>query len=151
MRIVLMFQSFSKNMGYLHNLLPKYLARLGADVHFLTTDLPFYHGMKDFNKTYGEFIDSKLLSPGTVEEHDGYTLHILPHKIVLDFVQMVGVLEKLRKLSPDIVQVYPAIGWIPLQAVIGKSLLGYKLFTGSHTCASDFPLAKRTKWNLLWR
>lgn len=141
MRIVLMFEAFSKNMGYLGNMLPKYLARLGADVHVVTTDLPFYYSLPDFKQTYDTFIQSNSLSPGSVEKYDGYTLHILPHKKVLGYVQMIGWFEKLKEIKPDIVQALPAIGWIPLNAALAKPILKYKLFTGSHTTASVFPLA----------
>lgn len=148
MRIVLMFEAFTKNMGYLGNMLPKYLARLGADVHVITTDLPYYHSLKDLKKTYGKFIDINKVTTGTVEKYDGYTLHVLPYKKVLGHVQIVGCWKKLREISPDIVQVYPAIGWVPLHAAMAKPFLDYKLFTGSHTAASTFPLAKRKKFIL---
>jgi glycosyltransferase involved in cell wall biosynthesis len=140
MRIVLMFEAFSKNMGYLGNMLPKYLARLGADVHVVTTDLPFYYSLPDFKQTYDTFIQSNSLSPGSVEKYDGYILHILPHKKVLGYVQMIGWLEKLKEIKPDIVQAFPTIGWVPLNAALAKSVLKYKLFTGNHTSASTFPL-----------
>lgn len=138
-----MFEAFTKNMGYLGNMLPKYLARLGADVHVVTTNLPYYYSINDFNKTYGEFIDSTSLSSATVEKYDGYTLHILPHQKIFGYVQMIGWWDKLKEIRPDIVQALPAIGWIPLNAALAQPFLAYKLFTASHTTASVFPLAKR--------
>jgi glycosyltransferase involved in cell wall biosynthesis len=58
-------------------------------------------------------------------------------------MKMVGLMEKLRSVKPAIVYSLAAIGWIPLDAALFKSFLGYKLFTGSHTTASVFPLAQR--------
>jgi hypothetical protein len=57
-------------MGYLENMLPKYLARLGAEVDVITTDLPPYYQITEFAKTYKEFIRPRLLSPGTTEMHE---------------------------------------------------------------------------------
>jgi len=143
MRIVLIFETFSKNMGYMGNMLPKYLARLGLDVHAVAMDLPHNYYLKDFKPTYGDFRSSTALAPGTIEIYDGYTIHILQHKRVLGYMRMVGLWDKLQTLRPDIVQSLPAIGWIPLDAALFKPVLKYKLFTGSHTAASCFPLAKR--------
>ncbi|MEQ9552807.1 MAG: glycosyltransferase family 4 protein [Coleofasciculus sp. G3-WIS-01] len=143
MRIVLIAETFSKNMGYLGNILPKYLARLGVDVHMIAMDLPHYYQMKDFKETYGNFTDSTVLPPGTVERYDGYTLHIQAHKRLMGYMRIVGLWDKLQTIRPDIVQSLPAIGWIPLDASLFKPVLKYKLFTGSHTAASCFPLAKR--------
>ncbi len=143
MRIVVIFETFSKNMGYMGNMLPKYLARLGLDVHAVAMDLPHNYYLKDFKQTYGDFRSSTALAPGTVEKYDGYTLHILPHKRLLGYMRMLDPWGKLRSIRPDIVQSLPAIGWIPLDAALAQPFLGYKLFTGSHTTASTFPLAKR--------
>ncbi len=143
MRIVLISETFSKKMGYLANRLPKYLARLGVDVHVVIMDLPSYYQLKDFKQTYGSFIDSEVLPVGTVEAYEGYTLHVLGHKKVLGYMRMVGLWDKLQAIRPDIVQALLSIGWIPFDAALAKPFLGYKLFTGSHTTASTFPLAKR--------
>ena len=138
-------------MGYLENFLPKYLVRLGIDVHVITMDLFPYYQMneKEFKETYGGFADSKDLIPGTIETINGFALHVLRHKKVLGYMQMAGLRKKLASIRPDIVQTTAAIGWIPLQAAFAKSLLGFKLFTGNHHHASVFPLAqKRTSpWN----
>lgn len=143
MRIVVIFETFSKNMGYMGNMLPKYLARLGLDIHAVAMDLPHNYYLKDFKQIYGDFRSSTALAPGTVERYDGYTLHILPHKRLLGYMRMLDPWAKLRSIHPDIVQSLPAIGWIPLDAALAQPFLGYKLFTGSHTTASTFPLAKR--------
>ncbi|MHC4570578.1 MAG: glycosyltransferase family 4 protein [Planctomycetota bacterium] len=124
-------------------MLPRYLARLGVDMHVVTMDLPHYYQIKDFQETYGSFMCSDILSPGTIEDFDGYKLHILPHKRLLGYMRMVGLWNKLRLIRPDIVQCQSAIGWIPLDAALAKPICGYKLFTGNHTHASVFPLANR--------
>lgn len=144
MKIVLLVEMFSRHMGYLENTLPKYLSRLGADVHLVTTGLQPYYYMKGSKQTYQDFIgDSEALTPGASEQLDGFTLHVLGHHKVLGYVRMLGLKKKLQDLRPDIVQTEAAIGWIPLDAALFKVELGYKLFTGSHYHASVFPLANR--------
>jgi len=143
MRIVILTETFGKNMGYLTNMLPKYLARFGVEVHLVTLDLSPYHQIMGFNGTYSEFARTRVLTPGCIEGIDGYKLHVVPHKRLLGYMCMEGMAEKLASISPDIVYSCAAIGWIPLYAALFKMRFGYKLFTGSHTTASVFPLAQR--------
>jgi len=148
MRIVILSETYSPQMGYSENVLPKYLARLGAEVHLLTTRLHPYYNLPDFHLIYESFVDSannKYLSEG----RDGYTIHYLKNSKVFGYTRMKGLYATLRELKPDIVQTFAAISWIPLEAALIKQLLGYKLFTGSHNTASTFLLAKRLdlKWD----
>ena len=145
MKVALLTEVFPRNMGYLENFLPKYLVRLGIDVHVITMDLPPYYQMKEkeFKETYGGFADSGDLIPGAVETIDGFTLHVLRHKKVLGYMQMAGLRKKLAAIRPHIVQTTATIGWIPLQAALAKPFLGFKLFTGNHYHASVFPLAQK--------
>lgn len=129
-------------MGYLENILPKYLARLGLDVHVVTMGLPPYY-MQNPQETYRGFADDTGLRPGMIEVHQGFTVHTIGHRRLLGYLQAAGLTKKLRAIRPDIVQTTAAVGWLPLQAAWGKMLLGYKLFTGNHYHASVFPLAGR--------
>lgn len=148
MRIALLSETFSPKMGYLESRLPKYLARLGAEVHVVAMDLPPYYQTPDFNETYGDFAEH--LPAGAVENRDGYKLHILGHRKVARHMRMKGLRQKLFALRPDIVQTMVPIGWIPLDAAFWKRFLGYKLFTGSHHHASVFPLAAEPSYVLGW-
>ena len=142
LRVVLLSEVFCRNMGYLENMLPKSLARLGVEVHVLATDLPPGYRQKSPADLYEGFLQS--WQPGTAQTSDGFTLHILGHKQVLGHVRIAGLREKLRELSPAIVQTMTPIGWIALDAACSKLSRGYKLFTGCHHHASVFPLASRT-------
>lgn len=147
MRVVLISEAFSRRMGYLENTLPPLLARNGADVHVLTAGLPPYYFAPDFEETFAGFNDFDELRPGTEEVLEGYTLHVLPYRRSLGYVRLCGLAEKLRQLQPDIVQTTTAIGWVPLDLLLYKLRLRFKLFTGSHTAASNFPLAQqRLPW-----
>ena len=142
MRIALLSETYSKDMGYATSALSKAFARLGADVHLLVADLPPYYNLPDFAKTYGSFSGLKR-EHAEVETIDGYTVHYLPHKKILGYTRMTGLLEELRSLRPDVVQAMTAIGWIPLDAAVSRALLDFSLFTETHTHASVFPLAKK--------
>jgi glycosyltransferase involved in cell wall biosynthesis len=139
MRVVLLSETFTKGMGYLENLLPKYLARLGVETHVVATDLPCFYRQKSGSEAYRGFIEP--LQPGSVEVRDGFTLHILGHRQTFGHMRMIGLQGKLRAIRPDIVQTSAAIGWLALDAALFKASLRYKLFTGSHHHASVFPLA----------
>lgn len=144
MRIVFLTDSFAKNMGYLGNLLPRYLEELGADVHLVTGDLAPYHQIDNFAATYGSFSGAAVSPPGTVERVNGFMVHTLAHKRVLGYVRLPGLFGKLKELAPDIVQIHSTIGWLALEAALFQPMLGFKFFTGNHTTASVFPLAQRT-------
>ena len=143
MRVAILSETFSKNMGYMENMLPKYLAKSGVEVHVVTSDLTAYYQFKEIAKTYSEFASNRKLVPGSVESYDGYTLHVLQHRRALGYVRLKGLREKLSDIGPDCVYSMAAIGWIALEAGLLKPLMGYKFFTGSHTTASVFPLARR--------
>lgn len=142
LKIVFLFETFAKNMGYLENMLPKYLARLALDIHVITTDLMPYYQFASLNSTYEEFYKDRRLTPGSVEQYDGYTLHVLPHERVLGYVRLKGLRRKLAELRPNCVYSAAAIGWIALEAGLWQPVLRYRFFTGSHTHASVFPLAR---------
>jgi glycosyltransferase involved in cell wall biosynthesis len=139
MRVVLLSETFTKGMGYLENLLPKYLARLGVETHVVASDLACYYRQQADRKVYNGFIEP--LRPGSVEVRDGFTLHILGHRKTFGHMRLTGLREKLSWICPDVVQTCTPIGWIALDAARFKTALGYKLFTGSHHHASVFPLA----------
>ena len=139
MRVVLLSETFTKGMGYLENLLPKYLARLGVDTHVVASDLPCYYRQRAGRAAYSGFIEP--LQPGSVEAFNGFTLHILGHTKAFGHMRMTGLREKLGTILPDVVQTCTPIGWIALDTARFKAVLGYKLFTGSHHHASVFPLA----------
>lgn len=62
-------------MGHFGNMLPRHLARLGAELHCLTMDLPHNSRSTDRISSYGRFSDRDLRAPGTIEAYDGFNLH----------------------------------------------------------------------------
>jgi glycosyltransferase involved in cell wall biosynthesis len=141
MRVVLLSEVYGKGMGYLENLMPKYLARLGVETHVVATDLSMSFRRNSDKTEYDDFAPRNLA--GSVETLDSYTLHITGHRRALGQIRMAGLKEKLRLLRPDVVQTMTPIGWIALDAALHKRSLDYQLFTGCHYHASVFPLAKK--------
>jgi glycosyltransferase involved in cell wall biosynthesis len=143
LKVAILSYTFPRGMGYIGNMLPRHLARLGADVHYLTMDLPHYFQSEAAPRTYGEFEGGLVTAPGSVEALDGFTLHGLAHRVSLGQRRYVGLADKLAALRPDVVQSLIAIGWPPLDTALLQRRFGYRLFTGNHTHASVFPLAMR--------
>jgi glycosyltransferase involved in cell wall biosynthesis len=129
-------------MGYIGNMLPRYLARLGADVHYITMDLPHYFQNAGSIRSYGSFEGVDVVAPGSVEQYDGFMLHGLGHRRILGQMAFSGLRCKLEDLRPDIVQSFLAVGWPALQAALLQPSLGFRLFTANHTTASVFPMAQ---------
>ncbi len=107
-----------RGMGYIGNMLPRHLARLGADVHYVTMDLPHYFQGQAPTQTYAGFSGGTVTSPGSVESLDGFTLHGLAHRRSLGQARFEGLRRKLEEIRPDVVQSLLAIGWPPLDAAI---------------------------------
>jgi glycosyltransferase involved in cell wall biosynthesis len=132
-------------MGYLGTMLPKYLARLGQEVHYVATDLPPYWQVPSMRLKYSELIGAEWMRPGIHREYDGYMVHILGHRHVGGLIGMRGLRPLLKALRPDVVYALGAIGILPLECALHRALHGGLLFTGSHTLASGFPLANQLR------
>lgn len=144
MKIAFLSDTYSPQMGYIQNVLPKFVAKNGHEVHLITTRLlPYYH-ISEFERTYRSFASGAAT---TETGSDGVHLHRLPHRQLLGYPMPTGMVALLRQMKPDVVQCFGAAGWLHLIAAAMKPLCGYTLFTGCHTHASIFPLATaRTPW-----
>lgn len=139
MKIVIVVETFARDMGYINNTLPKYLARNGAEVHVITTELSPYHQIGSANVVFGEqFAERNRNIPGTLQLIDGYTLHTLPHRNSFGYPRAIGLEAMLRDIGPDVVCVFQAGGWISLECAHYRKRLGYRLVIGSHTGKTMF-------------
>jgi len=152
LRVAVIFYSFPRDMGYSNTMLARYLARLGADVHYIATNLPVYHKSVEARSAYSQFSADATMTPGHSELYDGYTVHCIGHRYVLGVPMFIGLLQKLRQIKPDIVQLYINAGWVPLQTAAAKLSLPFALFSAAHTTVSIFPLAQRKirVWDPAW-
>ncbi len=152
LRVAIIFYSFPRDMGYSNTMLARYLARLGADVHYISTDLPVYHKIPEARAAYRQFSADATMTPGESEQYDGYTVHCLGHRYVLGVPMFKGLSKKLREIQPDVVQLLINAGWVPLQTAVAKLSLGFTLYSAAHTTVSIFPLARRKNrvWDPAW-
>ncbi len=147
MRVALLSYWFPRGMGYIVNMLPRYLARQGIEVHYLTMDMPHYFFDSSQANAYANFEHLTTMSPGQQETYEGFRLHCLKYRNVGGHPRFVGLREKLESIRPDVVQSFLSIGWVALDAAVLKISMGYKLFTAAHTTVSVFPLANReSRW-----
>src|SRR5579862_9092201 len=130
-------------MGYIVNMLPRYLARQGLEVHYVTMDMPHYFFSNPRESPYANFKQVTVMSPRQEETYEGFRLQCLKHRKVAGHPRFIGLRDKLAAIRPDVVQSFLSIGWVALDAAMLKPRLDYKLFTAAHTTASVFPLANR--------
>jgi glycosyltransferase involved in cell wall biosynthesis len=143
MRVVVITETYPPNMGYIVSMLPKYFARQGLEVHVLAIDLPPYHQLDEFKHGVPAFLKSQLFPAGSVTDVDGYKVHVQKYRWMLGYTFMIGLHAKLKEIDADVVYCVMAIGWSPILTMLSKVFLRFKLFTGSHTSAMMFPLARQ--------
>ena len=90
MKVALLSYWFPRGMGYIVNMLPRYLARQGIDVHYLTMDLPHYFFNKTQQSAYDSFDQLTTMSPGEEETYDGFRLHCLGHRQIGGYPRFQG-------------------------------------------------------------
>ena len=115
-------------------------------------DLPPYYNAAGEAGGAARFLQEQALTAGTSWTVDGYTVHILRHRRLLGYAVMPELPRKLRALRPDVVYSVVTLGGNPLLAAATAGSSRYKLFIGSHTAVSVFPLASErhpSVWTLL--
>ncbi len=146
MKIVFLTVWFSDKMGYIENCLPKALAKLGHDVHVVSSTAQVYYNEPNFESIYKPYLGENILQPGK-SQIDGFTLHRLPFRTIGGKILIKNLGKKLKEIEPDIVQSFDPFSFITLQGAFYKSKLGYKYFTANHIVASVFPLYHKDKNN----
>jgi glycosyltransferase involved in cell wall biosynthesis len=139
MKVALVVETFARDMGYISNTLPKYLARNGVEVHVITTELSPYHQIGSADAVFGEqFARSNRNIQGQRQSIDGYTLHTLGHRYSLGYPRLVGLESALRDIHPDVVCIIQSTGWIPLECARYRRRLDYRLVIGNHSGKTMF-------------
>jgi glycosyltransferase involved in cell wall biosynthesis len=155
MKIVFLVDWHSEKMGYSDNFMPAALARLGHEVHLITTNHQVY-----FNTTnrgfYSETLES-FLGPGIVpvgyEFKNGVHIHRLNTLEIRRKLYSIGLIKILKELQPDIVQSGEFISLQTYVAAAIKPFLNFSLFVECHTHASVFPASlrkPRTRERISW-
>jgi glycosyltransferase involved in cell wall biosynthesis len=146
MKIVCVTSWFSENMGYNENLFPKALAKLGHEVHVISSNAQVYFNSPDYKKVYEPFIGPNIVECGT-KTIDGFVLHRLPYyvtkgrirgKFTIIGLGIKNLYEKLSEIKPDIIQVYSVAETASLVCAQYSKKNNVKFFTESHMHASVF-------------
>jgi glycosyltransferase involved in cell wall biosynthesis len=131
LRIAVVSAFFSEGMGYTENCLPKTLARLGHEVHVLTSTLNVYGNSPDYERTYSAFLGPADQGVRTFQT-DGYTVHRLPSTLVSGFVNIRGLRAALRAVKPDVVHCTEIASLQSFKLAFLRPMLGFKLFGETH-------------------
>jgi Glycosyltransferase len=155
MKIVVISSWFSEKMGYSENIFPKALARLGHEVHVLTSTAQVYYNSADYEKTYAKHLGPPIVQPGEKDIY-GYTLHRLNFTyhswtalglLHLKGIHIDGLENLLIQLKPDVIQVVNSIDEpTTYQTALYAQQHGKRIFTESHLHASVIRRNNRISW-----
>jgi glycosyltransferase involved in cell wall biosynthesis len=135
MRIAVITDWFSEQMGYCDHCLSASLASLGHEVHLISSTGQPYFDRSLYRDTYEAYLGPGVVEAG-VRPHSGYTLHRLPFGHIRGRLYMRGLIRALAAIRPHIVQTFEVGDLATYQAALGKPLLSYRLFLESHIHAS---------------
>jgi glycosyltransferase involved in cell wall biosynthesis len=140
MKIALITEWYSENMGYAENFLPNALGMLGHDVHLITSDLQIYgNNIELYDSVYKDFLGERILNTGVFKK-DTFTLHRNKHLLDRGLC-IYGLDQKLHELKPDIVYLFEILTTDFLNVIDLKQELRFKVFSESrlHTSILHWP------------
>ncbi|MGO8822858.1 MAG: hypothetical protein ACLQO6_16780, partial [Desulfomonilaceae bacterium] len=137
LKIAIISDWFGENMGYAENMLPKAMAKLGHEVHVITSDGKPYFTDPMYDKVYAPLFGPPIVDC-YVRKVGGVTVHRLPHCIKRENIWLLGLYKTLESIHPDIVQVFEVTPRTTLYSGLWSHRLGYRLFSESRMHASIF-------------
>jgi glycosyltransferase involved in cell wall biosynthesis len=137
MRIAVVSDWFSPAMGYAENYLPPAFARLGHEVHLLTSDFQVYANSADYDAIYRRKLGPKQVADG-MSEFGGCTLHRMRGRIGPLGVQILDLHERLRQLRPDVVYCFEISCPTSRIVAAARRELGYRMYCESRLHDSIF-------------
>lgn len=139
MKIVILTNWFSEEMGYIENCLPKALTHLGHEVHVISSTAQVYFNDPIYDVSYKTFLGDSTVKK-EVKEVNGYTLYRLPFVTIRKKIIIKGLHEKLKEIKPDVVQTFDPVSLLNLQVIASKLILNFHFFTANDITESVFPL-----------
>lgn len=155
MVIVYITKWYSEKMGYIENCLPFSVAKLGHEVHILTSTAQVYYDTDFYEKSYKDYLGEPILSRGK-NIVSNVTIHRLPFTVIKSQIVIKGLLSALSSIKPDVVHVFEHNSLDTYRVAFAKIFLRYKLFTANHSVMSVFPIGlnwdkksffAKLKWN----
>lgn len=131
MKIVIVTTYYSKGMGYTENCLPRAFAKMGHEVHVVTSNYNIYGNSSDYKNNYQDFLGLPIQECGMFE-CDGYTVHRLPSRTIFGYIQIKGLLKKIKALDPDVVHSVAIASVQTYQLAFAKLYSRFLLFTENH-------------------
>lgn len=131
MRIVIVSAYYSDGMGYTENCLPRALAALGHEVHVVTSTLNVYGNMPEYERTYQSFL-GPAVQPARTYRSGNVTVHRLPFRLILGYVSICGLIDKVRQLGPDIVHCTEIASLQAFALATVRPMLRYRFFAETH-------------------
>jgi glycosyltransferase involved in cell wall biosynthesis len=122
---------YSAGMGYIGNCLPAALARLGHDVHVVTSTFNQYANEPMYDETYSRFVGPRQVDAGSMDV-DGYRLTRLNASLVGSYVRIKGLARHIRSIQPDLIYSCEVASLETFALVMGAVLGRYRLFCGTH-------------------
>ncbi len=146
MKIIFVSTWYSEGMGYLENCLPKALAKLGHEVHVVTSTAQVYFNHSFYHKAYQKHLGDPI-QPQGVRLVEGVHVHRLPFFQLKSKIILRGLLKTVHHINPDVITVLEHVSMDALKLALFKIFKGYKLFTANHAVFSVYPTARH--WQIL--
>ena len=147
MKIVFISAWYSEKMGYLENCLPLALARLGHEVHVITSTAQVYYNQPYYAQAYQKYLGDPIQPIGAKITEGGVKLHRLPFRKLKSKIILKGLRHEIAAIRPDVVHTLDHVALDTLKLVFIKAFIPFKLFTANHAVMSVYPFAKN--WNNL--
>ena len=149
MKIVFVIRWHSNHMGYMNNCLAESFARMGHEVHVITSKYQSYFNIPNYDEVYGKFLGAPIQPLGT-EIYKGIHVHRVSSIRIKNRIILTGILSKLREIKPDIIQTFDGHEPSTVVVSLAKPFFKYKLFTGVHTILITFRQVVNWK-KLTWK
>jgi glycosyltransferase involved in cell wall biosynthesis len=131
LKVAIVSGFYSEGMGYSENGLSKALAKLGHEVHVVTSTYNVYGSEPLYDATYRGFLGPPTTAAGT-RVIDGYTVHRLEAGLLSGYVNIRRLNAKVRELAPDIVHSLEVASLQTFKLAALRPFARFKLFTETH-------------------
>ena len=133
----------------MNNCLAESFARMGHEVHVITSKYQSYFNIPNYDEVYGKFLGAPIQPLGT-EIYKGIHVHRVSSIRIKNRIILTGILSKLREIKPDIIQTFDGHEPSTVVVSLAKPFFKYKLFTGVHTILITFRQVVNWK-KLTWK
>jgi glycosyltransferase involved in cell wall biosynthesis len=145
MRIAHVMSWYIPKLGYQENFLPAEQAKLGHEVHIITSDrVPNYKGYKDH---VGRIVGKRIIGQGSFTEN-GVHIHRLSSSLELNdggIVILRGLHRKIKEISPEIIHAHGAFIPLTAQVVFHNKKTGYGVLVDDHSHEDNFNIDSLAK------